>query len=149
MVIYVGNLSLVVTEDDLDRLFSSYGTVNEVSIVNDKISGLPSGFVEMSNADETNSAVRGLDGVELIGQTLSLRRRENDAHRRSESDRRTEKERRAEMPRRMPLDRRLYVDKIDHEDQRILDDRRLIPTRRSKNSRRSELSRRSDASRRA
>jgi len=52
MKIFVGNLSLVLTEGDLEHLFKTFGEVSSVNIVTDKLSGIPSGFVDMPNDSE-------------------------------------------------------------------------------------------------
>ena len=148
MKIFVGNLSLVFTEDDLKHLFKTFGEVSSVTIVTDKISGLPSGFVDMPSDTEGELAIRTLDGIEVIGHTITLRSREKDSERRDADNRRLQ-ERRGSMDRRMPLDRRLYIDKIEFDERRDIPDRRVNPPRRSNNSRRSTSSRRSQSNRRA
>ena len=56
MNIYVGNLSLEVTEDELRREFTAFGEVVSVIIMNDKYigSGQPRGygFIEMTSKSE-------------------------------------------------------------------------------------------------
>lgn len=139
---------MVLTEDDLEHLFETFGKVKSVSIVTDKISGLPAGFVDMPNDKEAELAIRNLDGIEVIGHTISLRSRAKDSDRREEDDRR-EDGRRESMERRMPLDRRLYIDKIEFDDRRNIIDRRINPPRRSNSNRRLTTSRRTQVSRRA
>ena len=141
MKIFVDNLSLVLTEDDLERIFASYGKVDSVNIVTDKLSGLPCGFIEMPNEAEAALAMRSLEGSVVIGQTITLRVRDENSERRAEDERRFVK-RRESMERRMPLDRRLYIDKIEFDNRREISHRRLNPQRRSSNNRRSTASRR-------
>ena len=64
--IFVGNLSYGTTEESVRSLFESYGTVERVSIVTDRETGQPRGFgfVEMTNADEAQKAIAGLNGKE-------------------------------------------------------------------------------------
>ena len=52
--IFVGNLSFNTSEDDLRRLFETYGQVDRVSILTDRETGRSRGFgfVEMTNAEE-------------------------------------------------------------------------------------------------
>ena len=148
MKIFVGNLSLVLTEDDLDHLFKTFGEVSRVNIMTDKLSGLPSGFIDMPNDSEAEMAIRTLDGIEVIGHTITLRSREKDSDRRDADNRRLQ-ERRASMERRMPLDRRLYIEKIEIDDRRDNTNRRVNPSRRGNNNRRSTSSRRNQSNRRA
>ncbi|MFC1993207.1 RNA recognition motif domain-containing protein [Chloroflexota bacterium] len=76
MNIYVGNLSLAVTEAELRREFTAFGQVISVSVMNDKYigSGQPRGygFVEMASKSEGEAAIVGLDGGMLKGRSLSV-----------------------------------------------------------------------------
>jgi len=66
--LYVGNLSYSVTNDQLEELFSSYGEVRQVNV----IEGKGFGFVEMSNQVEAEEAKRALNGFEFKGRTLKV-----------------------------------------------------------------------------
>ena len=151
MKIYVGNLSHVVTEDDIEHLFTAYGKVDNVSIVPDRLSGLPSGLVDMPDETEARTAIRNIDGIEMIGHTVILRIRETKSDRRIKSGRRSTKEKRASMARRSPLDRRIYVDEINYDDRRTppnrraVDDRRILDRREVSDDRRSPIDRRTTA----
>ncbi len=74
MNIYVGNLSYQTGDDDLRQAFESYGQVSSVNVIKDKFTGESRGFgfVEMSNDDEAQAAMSGLNGTELHGRTLSV-----------------------------------------------------------------------------
>lgn len=151
MKIYVGNLSYAVTEDDIEHLFMAYGKVDSVSIVPDKMSGLPSGFVEMPDETEARTAIRNIDGIEMIGHTLNLRIRDKKSKRRMESGRRSTIDRREPMNRRSPLDRRIYVEEITfddrraHPNRRAVDERRIVDRREVSNDRRNIINRRISA----
>ena len=82
MNIYVGNLSREVTEDDLREAFEEFGQVASVTLIKDKFSGESRGFgfVEMPAKAEAQSAINGLNGKELKGETLNV----NEARPRSE-----------------------------------------------------------------
>ena len=70
--LYVGNLPWSATETQLKDLFSQYGEVNSVNIIQDRETGRSRGFgfVEMeSGADE---AVQGLNGQELDGRNIKV-----------------------------------------------------------------------------
>jgi len=66
--LYVGNLSYSVTVEQLKELFSNYGEVREVNIID----GKGFGFVEMSNSFEAENAKEALDGSDFEGTTLKV-----------------------------------------------------------------------------
>jgi len=72
MKIYVGKLSLKVNEDDLKQAFEAYGKVEEVKVIKDKYTGESRGFafIEMPTKAEALSAISGLNGKELKGDTI-------------------------------------------------------------------------------
>lgn len=69
--LYVGNLSFNSTEEEIKALFSQYGEVTSVTLINDRETGRPRGFgfVEMENADE---AIAQLNGKEFGGRALTV-----------------------------------------------------------------------------
>lgn len=73
MKLYVGNLPFTATEDAVRTLFSTHGTVEKVSLINDRDTGRPRGFgfVEMSNADASR-AMQALDGKDYDGRPLKI-----------------------------------------------------------------------------
>jgi RNA recognition motif-containing protein len=83
MNIYVGNLSRDVSEEDLRQAFEAFGQIESVNIIKDKFSGEPRGFgfVEMPSKTEAQSAIDGLNGKDLKGQSLNV----NEARPRSEA----------------------------------------------------------------
>jgi cold-inducible RNA-binding protein len=72
--IYVGNLAVTITEDELLQAFSQHGKVSEVNIVKDRETGRPRGFafVEMPNANEAAAAIQQLDLVEIGGRSITV-----------------------------------------------------------------------------
>ena len=72
MNIYVGNLDYRVNENDLEGIFSDYGTVKSVTIITDKFTGKSKGFgfVGMENNDEANTAIKELNGATLEKREL-------------------------------------------------------------------------------
>lgn len=74
MNIYVGNLSYETTEEDLEKAFEIYGTVDTVRIIKDNYSGRSKGFgfVEMPTKSEAQSAIEGLNGKDLKGRSLNV-----------------------------------------------------------------------------
>ncbi|HKQ16073.1 MAG TPA: RNA-binding protein [Steroidobacteraceae bacterium] len=71
--IYVGNLPFSATEEAVRALFSQHGTVESVSLINDRETGRPRGFgfVEMSRAD-AQKAIQSLNGFEMGGRPLKV-----------------------------------------------------------------------------
>ena len=74
MSIYVGNLSYDVNKEDLEEVFTEYGSVKRVHIPKDRESGRMRGFafVEMDSADQEQEAISTLDGAEWMGRTLKV-----------------------------------------------------------------------------
>jgi cold-inducible RNA-binding protein len=72
--IYVGNVDLATTEDELRSAFASYGAVQRVSVVMDRETGRPRGFafVEMESDKEAQEALLGLNGSTLGGTMLTV-----------------------------------------------------------------------------
>ncbi len=72
--LFVGNLSFRTTQDELFDLFTQYGAVDNVAIINDRETGQPRGFafVEMANADEAEAAIAALNGTELGGRAINV-----------------------------------------------------------------------------
>ena len=72
MNIYVGNLDYKVTEDDLENLFSKFGSVSSASVITDKYSGRSKGFgfVTMDDDAEANKAIEGLNGTTLESREM-------------------------------------------------------------------------------
>jgi len=71
--IYVGNLPYTANEDEVRELFSQYGEVISVALVNDRETGRPRGFgfVEMP-ADDADAAIGALDGKDMGGRQLRV-----------------------------------------------------------------------------
>jgi cold-inducible RNA-binding protein len=74
MKLYVGNLSFETTENDLQDLFEQHGTVNEVHLMMDRITGRSRGFafVTMNDDTQANAATSALNGHELNGRALTV-----------------------------------------------------------------------------
>jgi RNA recognition motif-containing protein len=78
--LYVGNLNYAVSSRELTELFSNYGQVESVNIVE----GKGFGFVEMANQAGAENAKEKLDGYMLKGRALKV----NEAKPRNSSPRR-------------------------------------------------------------
>lgn len=71
--LYVGNLSYEATESQVRSLFSEYGEIESIAMINDRDSGRFRGFcfVEMGDA-AADAAIKGLDGVDVDGRSLRV-----------------------------------------------------------------------------
>jgi RNA recognition motif-containing protein len=76
--LYVGNLNYKTTEDNLKQLFSQFGEVTSVNI----LQGRGFGFVEMAAPEAAADAKAKLNGTEFDGRKLVI----NDARPRTEHD---------------------------------------------------------------
>jgi RNA recognition motif-containing protein len=72
--LYVGNLTYVVTDATLEQLFAAHGTVQSAQVIMDRDTGRSKGFgfVEMSNDQEAQNAIAGLNGQQHGGQALTV-----------------------------------------------------------------------------
>lgn len=70
--LFVGGLSFNTTENDLQDAFAAHGTVTEVNIIMDRVTGKAKGFgfVTMSTGEEAEKAIQGLNGKVLDGRDL-------------------------------------------------------------------------------
>jgi RNA recognition motif-containing protein len=71
--VYVGNLSYQATEEQVMDLFSEYGEVESIAMINDRDTGRFRGFcfVEMESA-AADAAIAALDGQEVDGRNLRV-----------------------------------------------------------------------------
>ncbi|MCU0393210.1 MAG: RNA-binding protein [Thermoflexibacter sp.] len=76
MNIYVSNISFKLNEGDLQEAFAEFGEVSSVKIITDKFTGKSKGFgfVEMDNDDEAENAIEQLNGTELGGRELQVKK---------------------------------------------------------------------------
>jgi RNA recognition motif-containing protein len=85
MNIYVGNLSYDVTEETIKQAFESFGEVTSARVIKDKYTGQSRGFgfVEMSVQSQAQTAIKSLNGRELLGKQISV----NEARARADQGR--------------------------------------------------------------
>ncbi|MFN7560612.1 MAG: RNA recognition motif domain-containing protein [Prosthecobacter sp.] len=71
---YVGNLPFSATQEDIQSLFSQYGSVTDVFLPMDRVSGRPRGFafVTMGTPEEMQAAINGLNGQDFGGRKLGI-----------------------------------------------------------------------------
>ena len=82
MNIFVGNLDYQTSEQELNDLFSEFGTVSSVKIIKDRETGRAKGFafVEMSEDGEAQAAISQLNESEFRSRNIVVneaRPREN------------------------------------------------------------------------
>jgi cold-inducible RNA-binding protein len=70
--LYVGNLPYTTTNDQLQGIFAQYGAVEKADVLIDKMTGRSRGFgfVEMTNDEEAQAAIDGLNGKDFDGRKL-------------------------------------------------------------------------------
>jgi RNA recognition motif-containing protein len=86
MNIYVGNLSQDSTDVTIREAFESFGEVTSARVIKDKYSGQSRGFgfVEMPTQSQAQTAIKSLNGRELLGKAISV----NEARARADQGRR-------------------------------------------------------------
>ncbi|MCF8070294.1 MAG: RNA-binding protein [Desulfobacterales bacterium] len=74
MNIYVGNLALSVTQDNLRDLFIEFGEVESAKVITDRFSGASKGFgfVEMPSNSEADQAIKALNGKFFERQNIKV-----------------------------------------------------------------------------
>jgi RNA recognition motif-containing protein len=84
MNIYVGNLSWSMTDEDLNTMFSDFGSVSSAKILKDKMSGRSKGFgfVEMADDEQAKAAIAALNETEVQGRKIIV----NESQPRPEGD---------------------------------------------------------------
>ena len=85
MNIYVGNLSYEATDGSIREAFESFGQVTSARVIKDKYTGQSRGFgfVEMSVQSQAQTAIKSLNGKELLGKQISV----NEARARADQGR--------------------------------------------------------------
>jgi len=85
MKLFVGSLPYDSTDDDLKQLFGQAGSVVSAKVIFDRETGRSRGFgfVEMASEDEGETALEKLDGSQLGGRTIVVKKANK-----SENDRR-------------------------------------------------------------
>ena len=74
MKLYVGNLAFQTTTAELETLFAQAGTVQSVSLIEDRETGRSRGFgfVEMSSKEEGAAAIQQFNGKDMGGRALNV-----------------------------------------------------------------------------
>ena len=71
--IYVGSLSFQATEDQVRQMFSEFGAIESISMINDRETGRFRGFafVEMEDS-AANAAIKALNGKQVEDRELTV-----------------------------------------------------------------------------
>ena len=71
---YVGNIAFNATEEDLRDLFSEYGEIESLKIIQDQDTGRSKGFgfIEMAEEKDTRKAIEELNGKDFMEKTLKV-----------------------------------------------------------------------------
>lgn len=72
--LYVGNMSFNTTEAELRDAFGQFGSITEVHIASDRMTGRPRGFafVTFSTDAEAKLAAEKMNGVDMDGRQLTV-----------------------------------------------------------------------------
>ena len=72
--LYVGNLSYETTENDLQDLFATAGAVQEVILIQDRMTGRSKGFgfVTMGTEADSKNAISQINGKTMGGRALTV-----------------------------------------------------------------------------
>ncbi len=81
MKLLIRNLSRTTTEADLQNMFADYGRVQSCSLILDKDTGTSKGFafVDMPKQGEARVAMKALNGKELDGSKIRVKKAEAKA----------------------------------------------------------------------
>jgi len=81
--IFVRNLDITVTVQQLREVFAAHGAVETITIVEDRDTGEPRGiaFVEMTDATEAQAAIAALDEKVLNERPMSVNEARPKLHR--------------------------------------------------------------------
>jgi RNA recognition motif-containing protein len=71
---YVGNIPYNVSEEDLRELFSEYGEIESLKIMQDHFTNRSKGFgfIEMVNEEDAKRAIASLNGKDFKGKSLTV-----------------------------------------------------------------------------
>ena len=97
--VFVGNLDITVTEQQLREVFAAHGAVETVTVVVDRDTGEPRGiaFVEMTQATEAAAAIAALDGKIVNGRAIRVNEARPKLHREPTDDSESRDHRRHRM----------------------------------------------------
>ena len=76
MNIFIANLNFKVQSEKLQEIFEEYGEISSAKVITDRETGRSKGFgfVEMPNDEDATRAIEDLDGVEIEGKTIVVKK---------------------------------------------------------------------------
>ena len=79
MKLLIRNLARTTTEAEIQTMFEAHGTVQSCNLVMDKNSGTSKGFgfVEMPKAGEAKAAMQALNGEDVAGNKIRVKKAED------------------------------------------------------------------------
>lgn len=91
MKLFVGKLPYELTEDKLREIFEKIGSVISAKVVMDRYTGQSRGFgfVEMSSQEDAKKAMDELDGTEVMGRSIVVKKANDKAPEGPGGDRRS------------------------------------------------------------
>ncbi len=74
MKLYVGNLPFSIDSEKLKELFSSYGDIEEATVISDKFSGRSKGFgfVSFTKDEDAKKAIKEMNDKDVEGRKLKV-----------------------------------------------------------------------------
>ena len=81
--LFIGSLSYKLTDSDLQELFEKFGEVVSAKVITDRDTGRSRGFgfVEMSNEGDADKAIEELNGSDVDGRTIVVKKAHNKERR--------------------------------------------------------------------
>ncbi|HUG32549.1 MAG TPA: RNA-binding protein [Acidimicrobiia bacterium] len=72
--LFVGNLPFTTDSNELEQLFTPYGSVSRAQVITDRDTGRSRGFgfVEMDSDEEAQKAIDALDGSDIDGRQIKV-----------------------------------------------------------------------------
>ncbi|HEY9123662.1 MAG TPA: RNA-binding protein [Bacteroidales bacterium] len=76
MNIFVAQLNFKIQSESLKQIFEEYGAVTSAKVINDQVTGRSKGygFVEMADDDQALHAIEELNGAEVEGKTIVVKK---------------------------------------------------------------------------
>jgi len=72
--LFIGNLSFDTNDESLEQAFGEHGKVVSAKVITDRDTGRSRGFgfVEYETAEETQAALKAMDGTEVDGRPVRV-----------------------------------------------------------------------------
>lgn len=79
MKLLIRNLARTTTQEEVQSLFEPFGAVQSCTVVMDAVTGQSKGFgfVEMPNPGEAKAAAKNLNGLEVAGNAIRVKKAED------------------------------------------------------------------------